>query len=130
MADGLSTRGMSDAQVEYVARLHEKLDRVKSAVVQRSGQAIDTAVMAATGFAVGYAEGRYPDRNILGAEPSLAVAIGAGGVALMSNQGTDQEKYTMAAANAGLTAYAFKLGKEAGQKSKAAADAKKQAGNP
>jgi len=118
-------RGLSEKQLDYVAGLHDKLDRVSSAVRERADAAVGTAVCAATSFGVGYFEGRYPDRTMFGLEPSVTAALGAGGVALWSKPGTQQERLAMAAANGGVAAYTYKLGREAGEKARIAAAAKK-----
>jgi hypothetical protein len=118
-------RGMSERQLDYVAGLHDKLDRVTSAVKERADGALTTAVSAGTAFGVGYFEGRYPDRNFFGLEPSVAVAVGAGGIALWSKQGTMQERVAMAGASGAIASYTYKLGREAGEKARIAATAKK-----
>ncbi|MBK8255582.1 MAG: hypothetical protein IPK82_23330 [Polyangiaceae bacterium] len=115
----------SEAQLKFVAGLQDKLERVTTIAKERTDQALNTGVAAAAAASIGYFEGRYPEKNVLGLSPTVAASIAAGGFAVMSKQGSAEERYGMAAATGALSAYAYGIAKAAGEKARIAAAQKK-----
>lgn len=103
-----------------VRRLQKRIESMRKSTRrarEKAGEVVEnvlcTAETAGTGFALGYAEARFPEafsRGIFGVNPSLAAGIGCHAFAMFGSGNADD--HFRAVGNGALTAYAFTKGRE------------------
>jgi hypothetical protein len=116
---------MTEKQLEYVIKLEDRANRALGFVKERTGQAVQSGLTVGAAAIAGYADGRYPDRKILGLDLSLCIGLAAAGYAYTQKMGSIEEKGAMAVANGCFAGFSYTYAKDAGAQARTNAAAAK-----